>query len=81
MFTLDTVIDTATKNTKQVVSYIENEKIRENLLTLVDAQVAVTKSVYEAAQEYFSTIAESAKKFEVKEWDFAKMFAPVKKSK
>ena len=81
MFTFDTVVDTAVKNTKQAFSYIENEKIRKDLETLVDAQANLGRAVYETTSEYFNTLAESAKKLEVKDWDFAKMFAPTKKSK
>jgi hypothetical protein len=45
MFTVDTVIDTATKNTKTVLGYIPNEDVRTGFETLVDAQAAYTKTV------------------------------------
>ena len=44
MFTVDTVIDTATKNTKTVLGYIPND-VCTGFETLVDAQAAYTKTV------------------------------------
>jgi hypothetical protein len=79
MFTLDTVVDTAVKNTKQVVSYIEHEKIRKDLETLVDAQAQFTKTFYTTAKSMADSIVEGSKT-DIAQWDFSKMFAP-KKSK
>ena len=46
MFAIDTVIDTAAKNTKTVLGYIPHDDIRSNFETLVDAQVTWTKTVW-----------------------------------
>jgi hypothetical protein len=51
MFTVDTVVDQATKNTKTVLGYIPNEEVRSNLETLVEAQATYTKTVYAAATD------------------------------
>jgi hypothetical protein len=81
MFTFDTVVDAGAKNAKQVISYIEQEQIRTDLTTLVDAQVAVTKSVYDASKDMFETVANTVKEYNLTGWDFSKMVAPTKKSK
>jgi hypothetical protein len=51
MFTVNTVVDQATKNTKSVLGYIPNDEVRTNLEILVDAQAAYTKTVYAAATD------------------------------
>lgn len=51
MFTVDTVVDQATKNTKTVLGYIPNDEVRSNLETLVEAQAAYTKTVYSATTD------------------------------
>ena len=51
MFTVDTVVDQATKNTKTVLGYIPSDEVRGNLETLVDAQAAYTKTVFAAATD------------------------------
>lgn len=45
MFTVDTVVDTATKNTKTVLGYIPNDDVRTSFETLVDAQAVYTKTI------------------------------------
>lgn len=45
MFTIDTLVDTTAKTTKQAFAYIPNEDVRASFETLVDAQAAFTKTV------------------------------------
>ena len=79
MFSIDTTVNTAVKNTKQFLSYIENEKIRKDLEAVVDAQAQFTKTFYNTGKQAMDTVAEGVKT-DLAQWDFAKMFAS-KKSK
>jgi hypothetical protein len=63
MFTVDTVVDQATKNTKTVLGYIPNEEVRSNLEILVDAQAAYTKTVMNTATDLAKLAAENVTKF------------------
>ena len=51
MFTVDTLVDNAVKQTKSVFTYIPNNEVRSNLETLVEAQAAYTKTVYSATTD------------------------------
>ena len=46
MFTVDTLVDTAVKNTKSVLAYVPNEEVRTGFETIVDAHADFTKTVY-----------------------------------
>jgi hypothetical protein len=63
MFTVDTVVDHATKNTKTVLGYIPNEEVRSNLEILVDAQAAYTKTVMNTVTDLAKLAAENVTKF------------------
>jgi hypothetical protein len=60
MFTVDTLIDNAVKTTKSVLIHVPNEDVRSNLETLVDANAAFTKTVYNTSFELAKTVADSA---------------------
>lgn len=63
MFTVDTLVDTAVKQTKSVFTYIPNEEIRSGFETLIDAQAAYTKTIVAATTDIAKTVAESAISF------------------
>jgi hypothetical protein len=63
MFTVDTLVDNAAKQTKAVFTHIPNEEIRTGFETLVDAQAAYTKAVVTATTDIVKTVAESATSF------------------
>ena len=63
MFTVDTLVDNATKQTKAVFAHIPNEEIRTGFETLVDAQAAWTKTVAAATTDIAKTVADSATSF------------------
>ena len=63
MFTVDTVVDQATKNTKTVLGYIPNEDVRASLEVLVDAQATYTKTVMNTATDLAKLTAENVTKF------------------
>jgi hypothetical protein len=63
MFTVDTLVDNASKQTKAIFTHIPNEEIRTGFETLVDAQAAYTKAVVAATTDIAKTVAESATSF------------------
>jgi hypothetical protein len=63
MFTVDAVVDQATKNTKTVLGYIPNEDVRASLEVLVDAQATYTKTVMNTATDIAKLTAENVTKF------------------
>jgi hypothetical protein len=63
MFTVDTVVDQATKNTKTVLGYIPNEDVRASLELLLDAQATYTKTVMNTATDLAKLTAENVTKF------------------
>jgi hypothetical protein len=63
MFTVDTVVDQAIKNTKTVLGYIPNEDVRASLEVLVDAQATYTKTVMNTATDLAKLTAENVTKF------------------
>ncbi len=60
MFTVDTLIDNATKSTKSTLAYIPNEDIRNGLETIVEANATFAKTVYNTGFEIAKTVADSA---------------------
>ena len=63
MFTIDSVVDTATKNSKMFIGYIPNDVVRSNFETLVDAQAAYTKTVWNTGTEMARHIADNVVKY------------------
>ena len=63
MFTVDTLVDNATKQTKTILSHIPNEEIRNGFETLIDAQATWTKTVLAAGTDIVKTVADSATSF------------------
>lgn len=62
MFAIDTVIDTATKNTKTVLGYIPNDDVRSSFETLVDAQATWTKTVWSTSTDLAKLATDSVVK-------------------
>ena len=60
MFTVDTLIDNATKSTKSTLAYIPNEDIRTGLETIVEANATFAKTVYNTGFEIAKTVADLA---------------------
>jgi hypothetical protein len=60
MFTVDTLVDNATKSTKATLAYIPNEDIRNGLETIVEANATFAKTVYNTGFEIAKTVADSA---------------------
>jgi len=64
MFTIDTMVDNATTHTKIGLAYIQNDTVRTNLETVVDASAEYFKTLYntgvalgKTAYEGLSTLA------------------------
>lgn len=55
MFTIDTVVDTAVKSTKQITALIKEEGFRKEVDALVEAQAKFAKSSYNTALELTKT--------------------------
>lgn len=60
MFTVDTLIDNATKTTKSILVHIPNEDIRTGFETIVDANASFVKTIYNTSFELAKTVADSA---------------------
>jgi hypothetical protein len=59
MFTVDTLVDNAAKQTKQTFTYIPNDDVRTSLETIVDAQAAYTKAVWTTTADLLKTAQEN----------------------
>jgi hypothetical protein len=60
MFTVDTLIDNATKTTKSVLVHIPNDDIRTGFESIVDANATFAKTIYNTSFELAKNIADSA---------------------
>ena len=60
MFTVDTLIDNATKTTKSVLVHIPNDDIRTGCESIVDANATFAKTIYNTSFELAKNIADSA---------------------
>ena len=78
MFTIDAVVDTAVKNAKQGLSYVQDKNVKAEFEALVDAQAAYTKTVYNTGLELTKMVTESFGKFDAKAFDFSKLFTASK---
>ena len=78
MFTIDAVVDTAVKNAKQGLSYVQDKNVKAEFEALVDAQAAYTKTVYNTGLELAKLATESFGKFDAKSFDFSKLFTASK---
>lgn len=63
MFTVDTLVDNAAKQTKTIFAHIPNEEIRSGFETLVDAQAAWTKTIAAVTTDMAKTVVESTTSF------------------
>lgn len=63
MFTIDTVVDTAVKSTKQVTALITDADFRKEVNNLVDAQASFVKTSYNTGLELSKTFVENFGKF------------------
>lgn len=63
MFTIDTVVDTAVKSTKQVTALIQEDSFRKEVDALVDAQAKFVKSSYNTGLEMSKTFVGNFNKF------------------
>lgn len=79
MFSIDTVVNTAVKNTKQFLSYVEHDKLRADLEAVVEAQAEFAKTFYATGKQVADNAVECAKT-DMAQWDITKIFTP-KKSK
>jgi hypothetical protein len=59
MFTIDTLVDNAAKNTKQTLTHIPNDDVRNGLESIVDAQAAFTKTVWSTTADLLKTAQEN----------------------
>jgi hypothetical protein len=59
MFTIDTLVDNAAKNTKQTLTHIPNDDVRTGLEAIVDAQAAFTKTVWSTTADLVKTAQEN----------------------
>jgi hypothetical protein len=78
MFTFETIVDQAVKNTKQMVSFVKEEGIRKEFEALVDAQADYTKTVYNTNLELAKLVVENlpkAEAFDFSKFDVTKYFA------
>ena len=63
MFTVDTVVDTAVKNTKSVLAYVPNEDVRTSFETIVDAQADFAKTMYNTGLDLAKQTMENLTQF------------------
>ena len=59
MFTVDTLVDNAAKQTKQIFTHIPNDDFRTGLESIVDAQAAYTKTVWSTTADLLKTAQEN----------------------
>jgi len=69
MFNFKSVVDQVATATKTPLTYVENENIRDNLETLVDAYVDFTKTAYDTGLELSKQMVEVTKSI-----DYSKYF-------
>jgi len=72
MFTIDTVVDTAVKGSKQFTALIKEDSFRKEVDALVDAQAKFAKSSYNQGLEVTKTFFENFGKFDAKTFDLTK---------
>lgn len=63
MFTVDSAVDTAVKNTKSMLSYVPQEEVRSSFETLIEAQAAYTKTFFNTGVELANLAKESVTKY------------------
>ena len=63
MFTVDTMVDTAVKNTKTVLAYVPNEEVRAGFESIVEAQADFTKTVYNTSLDLAKQTMETLSQF------------------
>jgi len=59
MFTVDTLVDNAAKQTKQTFTHIPNDDVRTSLESIVDAQATYTKAVWTTTADLLKTAQEN----------------------
>jgi len=74
MFTIDTVVDQNAKTAKQMVSFVQDEKVRKELDLLVDAQAAYAKTIYNSAMDLTKVVVENFGKFDAKTMEWSTWF-------
>ena len=74
MFTIDAVVDQSVKSVKQGLSYVQDKNVKKEFESLVDAQAAYTKTVYNTGLELTKMVTENFGKFDAKSIDFSKYF-------
>lgn len=72
MFTIDTVVDQSVKTAKQALAYVQNEKVRSEVESLVDAQAEYAKTIYNTSADLGKYFVEQFKNFDAKAFTFSK---------
>lgn len=72
MFTFDTVVDQSVQTAKQALSFVTNEKIRNEVESLVDAQAEYTKTMVNTSIDLGKYFVEQFKNFDAKAFTFNK---------
>jgi uncharacterized protein Yka (UPF0111/DUF47 family) len=74
MFTIDTVVDQATKTAKQFTAYIQDKDIQKNVNSMVETQATFAKDVYKSNLE-LATMVKDSVTASAKNFDASKFFS------
>lgn len=72
MFTFDTVVDQSVKTAKQALSFVQDETVRSEVVSLVEAQAEYTKTMYNTSVDLGKYFVEQFKNFDAKAFTFNK---------
>ena len=61
MFTFETLTSQYAKNAKQALGYVQDEKLKKELVALTDAQVAYANGIYNSTMDITKTVLEASK--------------------
>ena len=72
MFTFETVVDNGAKTAKQFAGYVQDEKIKKELVSLVDLQADFYKSIYNSTLDITKTMVDTYAKVDLTKFTTAK---------
>lgn len=72
MFTFETLTSQYAKNAKQVIGYVQDEKLKKEMVALTDAQVNFVNGLYNSTMDITKTLTETYGKLDLSKFGIAK---------
>ena len=72
MFTFENITSQYAKNAKQAIGYVQDEKLKKEMVALTDAQVAFVNGLYNSTMDITKTLVESYGKIDLSKFGIAK---------